>query len=208
MGRKRRNRQVEAQVLDLYMDGDFSVEQGQEDLRISRSTFFRRLRCYRSGRMVALKATRRGKPSVRGRAYWAVKHQVLELYRKGPSRFCSYFYSQNRHRFVRKVGYSTVRKWLREAGLLRRPPSLIGRPESRVWSPRRKRGLTYGEKRERWKDIWRGWERPGYGVREPTRAQRESWARHVENLAPLTPFLRRSWVPPETPWDELSFNST
>jgi transposase len=178
MGRRRRNRRHEALTLNCYLDGDFSVEQAQDELGISRSTFFRRLRRYRSGGAAALGFPLRGKPSLRGQAYLPVKHQVLELY--------SYFYRQNRRRFVRPVAYSTVRKWLREAGLLRRPASAAARPDRQPFpsaQPKRSSRLSCGEIRERWKDIWRGWEKPGYGMWKPTRAERESWAQHVERLA-------------------------
>ena len=178
---------LQADVLGRYVQGGLPRREAQSLLGLSTSSFYRRLSRFRSAGQQGLVHTLRG----RRQKQWApARQQVFRLYRKGPSLFCSHFYRLHAHKFPRPLGYSTVRRWLRQRGLLVRPPRGVrvtrrqvwegrvvegrpilsgqgGRARSRPWRRRRQ-----WELRERWLAIWQGWEKPGYGMRVPTPQER------------------------------------
>jgi hypothetical protein len=214
------NEECEAYFFYAYSFKVGTWREGVEKFRFSRSTFFRRLKRFRGSGSKGLIHKLRGVPSQRAKAYYAVRRQVLALYQKGPSLFCSYFYKLNRRKFLKPVAYSTVRRWLREEGLLRRfpngvavtqPIALWGRicesqPIENPWPDERRkwRRTTPWEVRERERTIWLGWEKPLKRVPTPTAEELASFAQHVEDIAPRTPWIRANWVPPETPYDAPS----
>ena len=123
----------QASAFKQYVKGKLSVRESQERSGLSESTFWRRLKRYRAWGALSLGHQLRGRRSNRDKG--PVRMKVLQEWDVLPPK---------RHRTVRSfylliqprrpVGYSTVRKWLRDSGRLSLP--LYKRSKVRTLSPK------------------------------------------------------------------------
>ncbi|MFN0063984.1 MAG: helix-turn-helix domain-containing protein [Myxococcaceae bacterium] len=118
----------QAAVFESYLKGRVSQKAAQRQLKLPRSTFWRRLARFRKKGRAGLVHGLRGRPN---RRLAAVRAEVLKQFRKKPSSFVTEFYARLPKPLAKRAAYSTVRQWLRRANLLKRPPRKTRRSRGR-----------------------------------------------------------------------------
>ena len=105
----------EAALFKAYLQGRLSLREAR--VGFAESTFWRRLKRYRQKGALGLAHRLRRRPSNRG--HWWLRRQLCEAFPATGAPSALAFFRD----FVKPglVAYSTVRRWLREAGLLRTP---------------------------------------------------------------------------------------
>lgn len=108
----------QAGVFKALVQGRLTLAQARAKSGLPESTFYRRLRRYRQGGALALAHRLRHKPS--HRAYHRLRRWALGTYAAaGPLSALAFYRQHVRPYFA--LAYGTVRRWLRQAGVLPSP---------------------------------------------------------------------------------------
>ena len=188
----------EAALFRAYLQGRLLLPHVRRRLGLPESTFYRRLKRYREGGARALAHRLRRRPS--NRSLRLVRRHLCGLFPVSDCPSALAFFRE----FVKPVldvAYSTVRRWLREAGLLRTPPrrwkrrlpTLGPRKQLRNQPPcELDRPSSRLSRRQRQEKKLRRWLRDRYEVFSP-RLRRA-----------LVAYIQRThWIPRPWRWNRL-----
>jgi transposase len=106
-------------MIERYGNGQVTLRDVCEKFKIHRTTVWRQLKALRRFGRDGLVHKLKGRPSNRSKPE-AIRNAVLELYRRdgqNQPRKMLHFYEQSVRGTELKISYTTVRRWLKAAGL-------------------------------------------------------------------------------------------